>query len=86
MSENKDLETPTTKEPFSIAPHIKQVTEHMTKNGHIYSSLHLVLFIVAMYLMFKCNDGKFNFGSFMFACCCPYLYIPYAVATGCGTK
>lgn len=48
------------------------------------SVFHLIIAIVAFYLVFKCNSfsegpGAF-FGSFLMACCCPYLYIPYILA------
>ena len=41
----------------------------------------LVLFF-ALYISFKCNKG-FNFGSILFACCCPVLYVPYRLAVPC---
>jgi hypothetical protein len=48
------------------------------------SVFHLIIAIVAFYLVFKCNtfsEGPGVFvGSFFMACCCPYLYIPYILA------
>lgn len=49
----------------------------LTKN--ILAILHFVVSLYAIYLSFKCNNG-FNFGSFIVACCCPYIYILYAAA------
>jgi len=47
---------------------------------YIYSVFHLIMSLIAIYLSFKCNDG-FNFGSFLVAFCCPYIYIIYVLAT-----
>ena len=49
----------------------------------IYGILHLVAFIFAIYLSFKCN-GEFKIGSFLVACCCPWIYIIYILATTGG--
>lgn len=46
----------------------------------IYSVFHTMMSIAAIYLSFKCNKG-FNFLSFLLACCCPYIYIIYTLAT-----
>jgi hypothetical protein len=47
---------------------------------YIYSVFHSIMALVAIYLSFRCNKG-FNIGSFMLACCCPYIYIIYVLAT-----
>jgi hypothetical protein len=47
---------------------------------YIYSVFHTVMSLVAIYLAFRCNKG-FEFGPFLIACCCPYLYIIYILAT-----
>ena len=47
---------------------------------YIYSIFHSIMSFVALYLSFKCNKG-FHFGSFLMACCCPYIYIIYVLAT-----
>lgn len=47
---------------------------------YIYSIFHTTMSLIAIYLSFKCNKG-FNLGSFMLACCCPYIYIIYILAT-----
>ena len=47
---------------------------------YIYSTFHSIMSIIAIYLSFKCNKG-FDLGSFMLACCCPYIYIIYILAT-----
>lgn len=54
----------------------------------IYSIFHMVVAIFALYLSFKCNKG-FDIGSFLMACCCPYIYIVYKFATSedfCGIR
>jgi hypothetical protein len=45
-----------------------------------YAIIHLILALFALYLSFKCNHG-FNLVSFLAAFCCPYLYVPYILAT-----
>jgi hypothetical protein len=47
---------------------------------YVYSVFHLIMSFVAIYLSFKCNNG-FNFGSFLVAFCCPYIYIIFILAT-----
>jgi hypothetical protein len=47
---------------------------------YIYSIFHSIMSLVAFYLSFRCNKG-FHFGSFLMACCCPYIYIIYVLAT-----
>lgn len=54
----------------------------------VYSVFHLVVSVFAIYLSFKCNSG-FDFGSFLMACCCPYIYVIYKFATSdnfCGIR
>ena len=51
-----------------------------TRNS-IFSIFHTLLVFTAIYLSFKCNKNDFNLGSFIMACCCPYLYITYVLAT-----
>ena len=46
----------------------------------LYSIFHTLMAFVAVYLSFRCNKG-FSIGSFMLACCCPYIYIIYVLAT-----
>jgi hypothetical protein len=53
-----------------------------------YSIFHTVVAVFAIYLAFKCNGG-FDFGGFLLACCCPYIYIIYKFATSetfCGIR
>jgi hypothetical protein len=47
---------------------------------YIYSVFHSIMSLVAIYLSFRCNKG-FNIGSFIIACCCPWVYIIYVLAT-----
>jgi hypothetical protein len=51
----------------------------------IYSIMHIIISLFAIYLSWKCNDG-FDLMSFIVALMCPYLYIVWALATrgGCG--
>lgn len=46
----------------------------------IFSIFHIMLSLVAIYMSFRCNKG-FDFGSFLAACCCPYIYVIYVLAT-----
>jgi amino acid permease len=60
----------------------------VTPYGSIYSIFHTITAIFALYLSFRCNNG-FNAGGFLFACCCPYIYIIYTFATSkdfCGLR
>jgi len=52
----------------------------------LYSITHLILSFFAIYLSWKCNNGKFDLLAFLTAFFCPYLYIIWALATrgGCG--
>lgn len=54
----------------------------------IVSLIYLAIMIFAFYLAFKCNGG-FEILSFLAAFCCPFIYIPYVLATRglsmCGT-
>jgi len=43
--------------------------------------LYFLIFCYAIFLSFSCNPGGFDFGAFLAACCCPWLYIPYKIAT-----
>lgn len=45
-----------------------------------YGILHLVAFVFAIYLSFKCH-GKFDIGSFIVAFFCPWIYIIWVLAT-----
>lgn len=45
----------------------------------IYSVLHTLLALFAIYLSFKCNDG-FNFLGFIGALIVPHIYIVYQIA------
>ena len=65
----------------------KKKKEHFGNIGgysgrSIYALVHLVVAIFAIYLSFKCNKG-FKIGSFLVACCCPWIYIIYIlIVTG----
>lgn len=57
-----------------------------SSSGSIYSIFHTILFFFALYLSFRCNKNKFNFGAFVFAYCCPHIYIIYQLSLNgaCG--
>jgi hypothetical protein len=46
----------------------------------IYSIFHTIITFIAIYLSYKCHN-KFDLGSFIVACFCPYIYIIYILAT-----
>ena len=52
----------------------------------LYMITHLIIGFFAIYLSWKCNNGKFDLLSFLAAFFCPYFYIIWALATkgGCG--
>jgi hypothetical protein len=51
------------------------------KTQNIYSIFHLLLVFLAIYMSFRCNNNKFNLGSFLAACSCPQIYLVYILAT-----
>lgn len=55
-------------------------------SGAIYGIFHTILFFFALYLSFRCNNNKFNLGAFVFAYCCPHIYIIYQLTVNgaCG--
>ena len=56
----------------------KKSTCHIITNisKYVIYTSHFILFILSMFLTFKCNN-EFDFGHFIVACCCPYIYIIY---------
>ena len=58
----------------------KKTREDFNNTGSIGLIFHFIIGLVALYLSFKCNDG-FDLGSFLIACCCPYIYIIYVLST-----
>lgn len=46
----------------------------------VYSFIHTFLAIFALFVAFKCNNG-FKAMPFLFACCCPHLFLIYTAAT-----
>jgi len=52
----------------------------------IYMITHMILSFFAIYLSWRCSNGVFSPINFLFAFCCPHLYIIWALATrgGCG--
>ena len=50
-----------------------------TVTGIIFQLINMLIWIFAIYLCFKRNQG-FELGSFLAAFCCPICYIVYALA------
>lgn len=46
----------------------------------LFTLIHFILAIFALYLTFLCNNG-FSLGGFIFAICCPWIYVPWILAT-----
>ena len=47
----------------------------------IYGIFHAILTLIAVYLTWKCNNGKFDLVSFLISLIFPYVYIIYVLAT-----
>jgi hypothetical protein len=48
---------------------------------YIYMIFHIIMAFVAVFLSWKCNNGKFDVLSFLIALLFPYVYIIYILAT-----
>jgi hypothetical protein len=48
---------------------------------YIYLIFHIIMSFVAIFLSWKCNNGKFNLLTFLIALFFPYIYIVYILAT-----
>ncbi len=48
---------------------------------YIYLIFHIIMSFIAIYLSWKCNNGKFNILTFLIALFFPYIYIVYILAT-----
>lgn len=48
---------------------------------YIYLCFHIMMSFVAIFLSWKCNEGKFDLLSFIIALFFPYIYIIYILAT-----
>lgn len=72
---------------------VSQLSNCPCKAGHpcpecerkqrMYSIIHTVAFLVALYLYFSKNNTELH-PSLLVVCCCPYLYIIYALAQSQG--
>ncbi len=69
---------PGTTAPTTAAPQkggfFTDETGAWTTTGIIVGILHFILAWFAIYLAYKCQNGFFDY---LFACCCPYVYIPW---------
>ncbi len=70
------MQNPVSNQQKLVTPNIVIIRD----NYYIYSIFHTLLAIMAIYLAYRCNRG-FDLGSFLAACCFPYLYIIYIFAT-----
>jgi len=48
----------------------------------VISIINWIIFFIAIYLSFKCNNG-FKLESFLLACCCSPFYLIYRIAVPC---
>lgn len=48
--------------------------------SNAYALFHSIASIFALYVSFRCSGG-FDFVSFMWALCCPWLFLIYVAAT-----
>jgi hypothetical protein len=65
---------------------VKQKKHREYCRNSTYTIFHMIVGLFALYLSFRCNK-TFDFGSFLAALFCPYLYILYKFATSdsfCG--
>lgn len=69
----------------NVEINILEIEERNNQYKLIYTIMHLIISLFAIYLSWKCNGG-FDLLSFLVALICPYLYIIWALATrgGCG--
>ena len=80
-------------QPDPTVPTIQKGGFFLTDDGSltwtsiIGSILHFILAWFAIYTAYKCGGG---FGGYLFACCCPYIYLPYVYffkdASLCGIR
>jgi hypothetical protein len=52
------------------------VTNNSTSTA-LYTIFHYICSLIAVYLNWRCNNGKSDLLSLIIAVCCPYLYILY---------
>ena len=57
------------------------VTVNDSTGKYIYIIFHIIMAFVAIFLSWKCNNGKFDLLSFLIALFFPYIYIIYILAT-----
>ena len=57
------------------------VTVKDSTGKYIYIIFHIIMAFVAIFLSWKCNNGKFDLLSFLIALFFPYIYIIYILAT-----
>jgi len=48
---------------------------------YIYFIFHIIMSFIAIFMTWKCNNGKFDILSFLIALFFPYIYIIYILAT-----
>jgi len=67
------------KEPYDTT-HIEIINKDST-GKYIYLIFHMIMSFVAIFLSWKCNNGKFDILSFLIALFFPYIYIIFILAT-----
>lgn len=60
-------------------PQVVVQTRRSSLFGGLYSMIHALAALFAIFLSFRCNQG-FDVGSFLSAVVCPYIYIIYQFA------
>jgi len=57
------------------------INNHNDTGKYIYMIFHIIMAFIAIFLSWKCNNGKFDILSFLIALFFPYIYIIYILAT-----
>ncbi len=80
IPEQEPKAEPLVQTKWSANQPVRVVNVESGTGRYIYSVFHTIMSLVAIYLSFRCNKG-FEIGPFLVACCCPYIYIIYILAT-----
>jgi len=79
---NKLLQHFTSLNPFVYIKENYNNNDSTNRNTSIMGIITFILFLYALYLSFKCNNGV-NVGSLLLACCCSPCYVAYRLAQPC---
>lgn len=58
-----------------------EIVHNDNTGKYIYLIFHIIMSFVAIFLSWKCNNGKFDILTFLIALFFPYIYIVYILAT-----